>query len=148
MTQSTSNLPVQLASESAQRNKEVVENMFQLLEEQKFDAVKQLFAPAARKLMPYAPAGVEAVVEGREAIYEQFKDLPARFTRISYPRHIYTTNDPGLIFARFTGDFDVKGGGKYENDYVGTFWLEDEKIVEYREFFNPFLMAKAYGIKL
>jgi ketosteroid isomerase-like protein len=148
MTQSTSNLTVPSASESAQRNKEVVESMFQLLEAQNFDAVKGLFAPAARKLMPYAPAGVEAIVEGREAIYEQFQDLPDRFTRISYPRHIYTTDDPGLIFAKFMGDFDVKGGGKYQNDYVGTFRLEDEKIVEYSEFFNPFLMAKAYGIKL
>lgn len=53
---------------------------------------------------------------------------------------------PHLVI--FRGEIEIKAGGKYENDYLGTFRLEDHRIVEYSEYFNQKVMARAFGIRL
>ena len=65
-----------------------------------------------------------------------------------FPRNLYTTEDPSVVFARFRGEIEIKAGGKYENDYIGIFRLENGQIVEYTEYFNPIVMARAFGISL
>jgi ketosteroid isomerase-like protein len=134
--------------ERARRNRHLVERFFLALEGQNFEVLLAIFAPAAKKLMPYAPPGFPETVEGAAAIYKQFSELPELFTRVSFPRQVYLTDDPDFIFAKFTGKLDQKGGGTYENDYVATFKLENEQIMEYCEYFNPFIMATAFGITL
>lgn len=54
----------------------------------------------------------------------------------------------GSMFVKFRGEIVIKAGGTYENDYIGTFRLENGKVVEYTEYFNPIVMAKAFGIAL
>lgn len=67
---------------------------------------------------------------------------------MEFPRTIYATDDPDFIFVQFRGEIEIKAGGKYENDYLGTFRLKDGKITVYTEYFNQVVMAKAFGIKL
>jgi ketosteroid isomerase-like protein len=145
MSELTPNRP---DSELAERNRQVVERFFRAMEEQTFEVIREIFAPEGKQLMPYAPAGYQNSVDGIDAVYKQFSELPTRFTSIRYPRRIYTTDDPNLIFVKFTGDFRLRSGGTYENNYVGTFKLENEKILEFAEYFNPFIMAEAFDIKL
>jgi Phenazine biosynthesis protein A/B len=70
------------------------------------------------------------------------------FGQMKFPREIYATEDPNFFFVKFKGDIEIKAGGKYENDYMATFKLENGKVVEYTEYFNPIIMAKAFGIAL
>lgn len=134
--------------ELAIRNLQVVERFFKAMEAQTFEVIKEIFAPNGKQTMPYAPAGYQTSVDGLDAVYKQFSELPSRFTHFRYPRRLYTTSDPNLIFAKFTGEIGMRSGGTYANNYVGTFTLENEKILEYAEYFNPFIMAEAFDIKL
>lgn len=145
MSKSTINLSTQ---ELAEQNRLVVERFFHTMETQDFEVIKEIFALEGKQLMPYAPKGYQSSVNGLDAVYKQFSELPSRFAYFRYPRHLYTTDDPNLIFAKFTGEIGLHDGSVYANDYVGTFKMENGKILEYAEYFNPFIMAKAFDIDL
>ena len=129
-------------------NRKVVENFFVALETQKFEILKEVFAKDGRQLNPYSPAGFPESFDGSEAIYKQYSGLTANFGQMKFTRQLFATEDPNLFFVKFKGEIEIKAGGKYENDYLGTFKLEDGKVVEYTEYFNQIVMAKAFGIEL
>lgn len=137
-----------LGAALSQQNKHVVERFYAAVEAQRFDVIRDVFAPTAQQLLPYAPAGFPTRLDGAEAIYKQFSGLTTYFNQFKFPRQVLTTEDPNFIFVKFTGELTLKSGGQYANDYVGTFRLQNGKIVEYVEYFNPILMAKAFGLKL
>jgi ketosteroid isomerase-like protein len=129
-------------------NRKVVDNFFVALETQNFELLKEVFAENGRQLNPYVPEGFPKSFDGREAIYKQYSSLPQQFGQMKFPRTIYATEDPNFFFVKYKGDIEIKAGGKYENDYLSTFKLENGKVVEYTEYFNPIVMAKAFGIAL
>jgi hypothetical protein len=130
------------------RHRAAVENFFVALETQNFDLLNQVFAENGRQLMPYSPEGFPKSFDGRAAIYKQYSSLPQHFGAMRFPRTIVATDDPDFFFVKFQGDIEVKAGGRYRNDYIGTFRLADGRITEYTEYFNPLVMAKAFGISL
>jgi ketosteroid isomerase-like protein len=129
-------------------NKKVVDNFFVALETENFGMLKEVFAPDGRQLNPYVPEGFPKSFDGAEAIYKQYSTLPQNFSKMRFPRTIYGTDDPDFFFVVFKGEIDIRAGGKYENDYLGTFRLEEGCIKEYTEYFNPIVMAKAFNISL
>lgn len=131
-----------------ERNRKVVDTFFVALETQKFGLLKEIFAVDGKQLNPYAPAGFPASFEGADGIYQQYSSLTASFGQMKFPRQIFATEDPDFFFVQFKGEIEIKAGGKYENDYLGTFKLENGKIATYTEYFNQIVMAKAFGINL
>lgn len=129
-------------------NRQTVDNFFVALETYNFDLLNEVFAENGRQLNPYVPEGFPKSFDGRAAIHKQYSSLPDRFASMKYPRTIYATEDPNFFFVKFRGEIIIKAGGSYENDYIGTFRLENGKVVEYTEYFNPIVMAKAFGIAL
>jgi uncharacterized protein len=131
-----------------ERNRQTVDKFFIALETQQFELLKEIFAPEGKQLNPYAPAGFPASFDGAENIYKQYKSLTTSFGNMKFPRRIFATEDPDFFFVQFRGEINVKAGGKYENDYLGTFRLVNGQIIEYTEYFNQVVMAKAFNIKL
>jgi len=131
-----------------EQNKKVVDNFFVALETQKFEMLKEVFAEHGRQVNPYSPEGFPKGFDGAEAIYKQYSALATHFSRMKFPRKIYATEDPNFFFVKFSGEIDIKAGGQYNNDYIGTFKVENGKIVEYTEYFNQIIMAKAFNIEL
>lgn len=109
---------------------------------------KEIFAEKGRQLNPYSPEGFPKSFAGAEGIYKQYSGLSGNFGQMKFPRQIFATEDPNFFFVKFRGEIEIKAGGKYENDYLGTFKLENGKVVEYTEYFNQIVMAKAFGIEL
>lgn len=129
-------------------NRAAVEGFFQALETQSFDRLRQLFAPNGRQLNPYVPKGFPPSFDGAAAIHKQYSSLPQNFGAMRFPRTIYATEDPGFFFVVFKGDIEIKAGGRYQNDYLGTFKVDQGRITEYTEYFNTLIMAKAFNIQL
>ncbi|MFY7733571.1 MAG: nuclear transport factor 2 family protein [Bacteroidia bacterium] len=129
-------------------NRKVVDNFFVALETQKFEMLKEVFAENGKQLNPYSPEGFPKSFDGSEGIYKQYSGLTANFGQMRFPRQIFATEDPNFFFVKFKGEIEIKAGGKYENDYLGTFKLENGKVVEYTEYFNQVVMAKAFNIDL
>ena len=129
-------------------NRKVVDNFFVALETQKFEMLKEVFAKNGKQLNPYSPVGFPKSFDSADAIYKQYSGLTANFGQMKFPRQIFATEDPNFFFVKFRGEIEIKAGGKYENDYLGTFKLENGKVLEYTEYFNQIVMAKAFGIDL
>lgn len=134
--------------ETIAQNRATIERFYMGIEYQQFAVIKTVFAPDAYQLIPYAPPGFPRRIDGVEAIYNTFNDLTVYFSRMRFPRTILATEDPAFFVVKFKGDMDLRSRGKYENDYVGTFRLKNGKIVEYTEYFDPFVMANAFGLKI
>lgn len=144
--QTKNNTP--LTNQLIMENKQVIDEFFNALETQQFEKLNDLFAEDARQLNPYVPKGFPTSIDGVEAIYKQYSGLPEIFGQMKFPREIYATEDPKLFVVKFTGAIEIKAGGTYENDYVGLFKVENGKIKEYIEYFNPIVMAKAFNLSL
>jgi len=129
-------------------NRKVVDNFFVALETQKFEMLKEVFAVNGKQLNPYSPEGFPKSFDGADGIYKQYSGLTANFGQMRFPRQIIATEDPNFFLVKFKGEIEIKAGGKYENDYLGTFKLENGKVIEYTEYFNQIVMAKAFGIDL
>jgi ketosteroid isomerase-like protein len=135
-------------SNYSQSNKKVVDTFFVALETQQFELLKEVFAIDGKQFNPYAPEGFPKSFDGVEGIFKQYSGLTASFGQMRFPRTIYATEDPDFFFVQFRGEIAIKAGGKYENDYLGTFKLKNGKIIEYTEYFNQVVMAKAFNIQL
>lgn len=131
-----------------EQNRKVVDNFFVALETPKFEMLKEIFAINGKQLNPYSPEGFPKSFDGADGIYKQYSGLTENFGQMRFPREIFATEDPNFFFVKFRGEIGIKAGGKYENDYLGTFKLKDGKIIEYTEYFNQLVMAKAFGIAL
>lgn len=135
-------------TKTTEQNKAVVNDFFAALETQEFDMLLEIFAPHARQLNPYAPPGFPKMFEGAKVIHKQYASLVENFGAMKFSRRILATEDPDFILAIFQGEIEIKTGGKYTNDYLGTFQMENGLIVEYTEYFNQITMAKAFSINL
>lgn len=141
-------MPATTQSSPLEANRQTVDKFFIALETQNFELLNDVFAENGRQLNPYVPEGFPKSFDGRTAIYKQYNSLPAQFSSMKFPRTIYATDDPNFFFVKFRGEIVIKAGGTYENDYISTFKLENRKVIEYTEYFNPIVMAKAFGISL
>lgn len=136
------------ALEKRPDNRQVVENFYVALETENFELLNEVFAQNGCQLNPYAPDGFPGSFDGRAAIYKQYSGLTTQFSSMKFPRTIYATDDPNFFFVQSTGKLVLRAGGTYENEYIGTFRLENGQVREYTEYFNPIVMAKAFGIPL
>jgi len=130
------------------RNRQVVDSFYGALETQQFDKLREIFAPNGRQINAFVPEGFPKSFEGAEEITKQYSALPKLFGQMRFARTIHATEDPNYFFVEATGDIDMKAGGKYQNTYLGTFRLRDGRVVEYTEYLNPLLLARAFHLSL
>ena len=50
-----------------------------------------------------------------------------------------------MVVAEYRGEIDLDSGGTYNNRYIGIFRIVDGKVVHFTEYFNPFVLAEAFG---
>lgn len=95
---------------------------------------------------PYAPKGFTQKLEGKAALYEYIKDFPQRFdfTRFSEPTFHFTSN-PNIIIIEF-GIEEAKvltTGKPYLQKYISVIETRDNKIVHYKDYWNPVIALVA-----
>lgn len=135
-------------STAVETNRDKVEAYFVALETGRFEALREIFAEDAKQLMPYSFGDFPSSFEGREGIYRQYSSLPEIFGKMAFPRTIYPTENPDVLFVQFSGDIEIKAGGRYQNDYIGIFKFENGLIKEYTEYFNPILVSRAFNVPI
>jgi uncharacterized protein len=135
-------------SQPQKTNRDTVEAYFIALETGNFEVLREIFAEDAKQVMPYSFGNFPKSFDGREEIYNQYSSLPKTFSKMSFPRTIYPTENPNVLFVQFKGDIEIRTGGRYQNDYVGIFRFENGLIKEYTEYFNPILVSKAFNVPI
>jgi fermentation-respiration switch protein FrsA (DUF1100 family) len=50
--------------------------------------------------------------------------------------------------VQYAGIIPLKGGGEYNNNYVGIFNVKEGRVQQFTEYFDPFILQKAFGKNL
>jgi uncharacterized protein len=95
---------------------------------------------------PYAPPGWKTRFDGRATIWEHMQKFPehltVRFTDVTF----YETRDDNLAIGEFHGSGKaIVSGGSLEQDYISVVRTKGDKIVHYRDFWNPLRHLEALG---
>lgn len=118
-----------------------VETFFTSLENMNIDEFMTVWAEDPVQVMPYAPSGFPDTLQGAEAIRKQYAGLKENYNSMRYERTYLAEND-SLIVVKFRGIIPKKDGGNYNNDYIGVYHLEGDKIKQYTEYFDPIILQE------
>lgn len=133
----------------SEENKAAVERFFTALEKLDIRSFLNGWSEdKAQQIMPLSPEGFPKELNGKEAIFNQYKGLPENYASMSFPRKIYATDDPNKVIVQYHGIIPLKTGGEYNNNYVGIFEIRNGKIEKFTEYFDPFILENAFGKKL
>jgi len=108
-----------------------------------FEALRALLAPDVRLEWPYHPSGEPVVIDGAEAliaatrVVEVFQRLGIRVINVVDQASAGRT----IIEARSEGTY-ANGRPSYKNHYVFMMTVQNGKITEWREFYNPLEVMK------
>ena len=129
-----------------QRNAELVERFYALLEAMEMDEWLYLWAEDGVQEMPFAPRNFPGRLEGKEAVKRQYSGMPEAYSRMVFPGlTIRPMADPEWIMAEYRGEIDLIGGGSYNNRYCGVFHIRDGRIALFREYFDPIVLTESFG---
>ncbi len=125
----------------------MVREFFGALEAMDIERFLKVWDERGVQIMPFAPESFPSPLDGREAVKRQYESLPKNFTSMRFPGlTIYPTNDPGLLWATWRGEIQIKAtGAMYNNNYAGLFKVRDGRLVEFHEYFNPIILQQAFG---
>ncbi|MBC6434614.1 nuclear transport factor 2 family protein [Nostoc sp. HG1] len=108
----------------------------------------ELFAENATVEFPYAAAiGSAQKLEGKTAIYNHMKDVPAKMQNLTFTNiRAHQTLNPNVLFGEVHGEATIVATGRhYQQDYVMQLETKEGKIIHYREYWNPIPALEAWG---
>jgi ketosteroid isomerase-like protein len=132
-----------------QQARKIVMNFLTGLEDKDMERVNGVWADDAVQEMPYVPAGFPSRVVGKEALIKQYAAWPqnAGEARFTDGIRFYPTQDPQIVAVEYRGVSEILTTGRtYDQRYFGLFHIEDGKITLFREYFDPNVFARAFGL--
>jgi ketosteroid isomerase-like protein len=125
----------------------VIEEFLDALEAMCIERFLNVWHENGVQIMPYAPAGFPARLEGKEAIRGRYGILFEECNSMRIPDRVFHfTNEPNRVWVEFRGEIQIKATCKsFSNNYVCLFTVRDGKIIEYKEYFNPIIFLHAFS---
>jgi ketosteroid isomerase-like protein len=124
-------------------------NLLRFLEQRRFKDFSVLFAENGKWTHPYHSGLFPAETIGKKEILKGIENGATNFDNIQFPiDEILPFEDPNKIAIKFKGKLHLKDGtGTYENDYLAILIFDENgKILEWIEYYNPIIAAKAFGL--
>ena len=130
-----------------QRAKETFSKYLDFQATNQMEQFKELWTDDAVVEFPYAPPSLVARVEGKEAIFNYYKDTPNQFTNWKFTiSQFYETLNPNVILIEWQGIAKIAATGQsYIQTYIGYLQMRDSKIAHYKEYWNPMIVLEAFG---
>jgi uncharacterized protein len=125
--------------ESPDTNADVVRTFFELMRTKDIDAWGDLWAEDCRIIVPYPPQGFPSRIVGKANLVSGFRRLFSNFETYDYDiRALYRTDNPAVIVVEWHVSAKIASTGElYEGDNITVFHLENGRIVEYHDYFDP-----------
>jgi uncharacterized protein len=118
-----------------------------LLLAEDMDGFADLWAEDGTMEFPFAAAGAPTRLEGREAVRQYMADYPQMARIKEYPYvTVHQTPDPETIVS----ELGARGiaactGEPYEMRYVQVITVRQGRIVSFRDYWSPVMVARAMG---
>jgi uncharacterized protein len=132
------------------QNRQLIEEFFTRLESMNIEHWLELWDDNGVQEMPYAPEGFPEKLEGKAAIRQQYSSLPKNYDSMQFvDRFVHETSDPAVFIVEYNGIINIKATDKpYNNVYCGVFMVQNNKLVQFKEYFNPMILQAAFGENL
>lgn len=133
---------------------EVAREFFAAIEARDLDAMLALHAPDAVQTMPFQASGETADealprLDGVEAIGGYWQQASAVLPEAAFVDVLMIEGADGeSVVVEARGDMTTADGRPYDNRYVWVLRVEDGRITEVREYFNPVTAALAFGLPI
>lgn len=127
---------------------EVFERAKRLALAKDLDGFADLFAADGVHELPFAPPGVPARIEGREALRSYFAAITGTPLRLTAFRDmtVYRTTDPEVVIAEYDAHGEVTGTGRrYVLRYLQVVRVHEGEIALWRDYWNPLASARLLG---
>jgi ketosteroid isomerase-like protein len=111
-------------------------------------AVLDLWADDGVWEFPFAPPGFPPRLEGKEAIRAFQAPAVDGIERLEYHDVEVYELTPSETFVEFRTEARLLSGATYSNRYVARFVARDGLIAYVREWFDPIVLARAFGLDL
>ena len=112
------------------------------------DGLADLYAPDAVIESPFAPPGVPARLEGREAIREYSRHVMASPLRLDAYEvtDLYQTQDPEVVIVEIRAKATLTTTGRsFATTSIQILRIRDGQIVLFRDFANPRVLEDTIG---
>jgi ketosteroid isomerase-like protein len=84
-----------------------------------------------------------------EPLRQYVTGITERNSQIAFNNAVWRNADDGTVIVECDGDMvRAKDGKRYQNKYIVLFQVSDGKITLWREYFNPVVAARTFGIPL
>lgn len=125
----------------------VVEEFFDSLEAMNIERFAKIWHQDGIVILPFSPKGFPTRIEGIEKIRRQYGSFLMRCKRMRIgDRVFHFSSDHARVWAEFRGEIEIKATGMlYSNSYVSQLILHEARILEYMEYFSPFLLLDSLG---
>ena len=110
----------------------------------KFDEIEALLHEDIVQECPYQAFHSGPMMRGRDAVMQGLQFVPQVFDTFKLNIHaLYDCPEQKTVIFEMTsfGVFAM-GGGNYQNRYIMVFEFRDDKLVLWREYFNPEVMNR------
>ncbi|MGE2691336.1 nuclear transport factor 2 family protein [Mycolicibacterium pulveris] len=107
-----------------------------------FDRVASQLAADAVMLAPFVDEMPPA--EGASVVVERLRStVPVMFERMNFVfDRWYDVSGTDTLIGEYHSDSPLKGReGRYQNSYISVFEFDSDKIVLFKEYFNPVRMS-------
>jgi ketosteroid isomerase-like protein len=131
-----------------EQNMAIVRAYIDALNAWDFDKIRQLLDDDARFEMPYAPAGFERQLRGKENILAFVETVPEIIDAENlHDVEMHTFHDdPAEIVATYKSDMEIKPKmTPYANDYITRWTVRDGKVTYFAEYYDPVRLVEALG---
>ena len=97
---------------------------------------------------PYSTGLAPESIQGSAAIREYLSQSYQAFESVVFSnKNVVIEEETRTVVVTMEGKFQLKGGGEYANTYIHLVkYTEEGKILELAEYFNPYNVAKAFGV--
>lgn len=105
----------------------------------------KLFAPDGVLEFPFAPAGVPARLQGRDALSAHMTHFPDNFDVEFVDLEFHETTDPGRVVAEFRSvGAAVPTGKPYEQTCISVVYVDNSGLItRYIDYWNPLIAIEA-----
>jgi ketosteroid isomerase-like protein len=134
---------------SREENIETTLHAIKLFEQLKIKEFSELFTENGKWIQPFHSGLFLDEAVGRTEIQDMLESIAVNFDSAELPiEEIMPFEDPNKIAVKHTGQLVMKNGrGTYANDYFTIISFNDDgKILEWIEYYNPIVTAKAFGL--
>lgn len=83
-----------------------------------------------------------------EALRTYMRGIPVRNSQIAFTAKVWRVSNDSDVILEANGNLVRADGTPYRNKYIMVFHIEDGRIASWREYFNPVVAARTFGIPL